>query len=207
MDKVVLGQASVLVLPLSHCSIISALHVTHHFCTTEKRTRVWSFEPSDNEIRFHMLWNIGEKSTVTYFFVLERIELSYCGQGRVYLNIMAEDSIIVLWCALYLQITVRYLNGQENFTILISLMHYFLVFTTNSHKAWTHNAECCCRRHVSLLWMQVSSSEFYALSNLWCTDWTKLHESCLHNGTVHLVLSGWKIKCCIMYSHRPYRLL
>jgi len=29
--------------------------------------------------------------------------------------------------------------------------------------------------------MQVSSSIFYALSNLLYTDWTKLHDSWLHN--------------------------
>ena len=43
-----------------------------------------------------MFGNIGEKITVTLFFVLERMKLSYCGQGRMYLNIMAEESIYVL---------------------------------------------------------------------------------------------------------------
>ena len=40
-----------------------------------------------------MFENIGEKSTFTLFFVLEGMKLSYCGQVRMYLNIMAEDSI------------------------------------------------------------------------------------------------------------------
>ena len=31
-----------------------------------------------------------------YFFVLERMKLFYCGQGRVYFNVMAEGSVIVL---------------------------------------------------------------------------------------------------------------
>jgi hypothetical protein len=39
---------------------------------------------------------VGEKVTFTLFFVLQRMKLSYCGQGGVYLNIMAEDSIIIL---------------------------------------------------------------------------------------------------------------
>jgi len=43
-----------------------------------------------------MFGNIGEKSTFTLFVMLERMGLSYCGQGRVYLNVMAEDSVNVL---------------------------------------------------------------------------------------------------------------
>ena len=46
-----------------------------------------------------MLWmfgNFGEKSTFTLGFVLERMNLSYCGLGRVYLNVMAENGISVL---------------------------------------------------------------------------------------------------------------
>jgi hypothetical protein len=34
---------------------------------------------------------------------------------------------------------------------------------------------------MRLLLMQVSSSIFYALSDFWYTDWTKLHDSWLHN--------------------------
>jgi hypothetical protein len=41
--------------------------------------------------------NINQKSPFTLFFVLEGMKLSYCGQGRVYLDIMAEDSGRVLW--------------------------------------------------------------------------------------------------------------
>ena len=104
--------------------------------------------------------------------------VAYCGQGRVYLNITTDDSISVLF---YLQITLRDLHGQENFTILISLMHHSLVFTTNRHNAWTHNAEFCWRRHMRLLWMQVSSSIIHALSNLWYTDWKNLNDSWHHN--------------------------
>ena len=55
-----------------------------------------SFEPANNAIRLQMFENIGEKSTFTLFFVLEGMKLSYCGQGRMYLNIMAEDQIHVL---------------------------------------------------------------------------------------------------------------
>ena len=41
VDKVVLGQVSLSVLPLSHLSIIPAvLHTHHHLDTTEKRTSV-----------------------------------------------------------------------------------------------------------------------------------------------------------------------
>jgi len=43
-----------------------------------------------------MFWNNGEKRTFTSFFVLEGMKLSYYGQGRVYLNIMTEDSVSVL---------------------------------------------------------------------------------------------------------------
>jgi hypothetical protein len=43
-----------------------------------------------------MLWNIGEKNTFTLFFVLERMKSSYCGQGRVYFDIMAENSVSIL---------------------------------------------------------------------------------------------------------------
>ena len=57
---------------------------------------MFSFEPANNVIRFQMFENIGEKSTFTLFFVLEGIKLSYCGQGRMYFNIMAEDQIYVL---------------------------------------------------------------------------------------------------------------
>jgi hypothetical protein len=44
-----------------------------------------------------MFGNIGEKSTFTLFFVLERMKLPYCGEGRVYWNIVAEGSKSVLW--------------------------------------------------------------------------------------------------------------
>jgi ACT domain-containing protein len=42
------------------------------------------------------VWDIGEKSAFTLFLVLERLKLSYCGQGKVCLNIMAANSINVL---------------------------------------------------------------------------------------------------------------
>jgi hypothetical protein len=98
VDKVVLGQVSLSVFPLSHLSIIPPmLHTYHRFNITEKRTSVRSLEPSNIVVCFWMFGNIGEKSTVTLFFVFEIIKLSCCGQGTVYSNIMAEDSISVLW--------------------------------------------------------------------------------------------------------------
>ena len=98
VDKVVLGQVSLLVLPLSHLSIIPPLLLPHHhFNTTEKRTSIWSFEPSNIVVCFCMFGNINQKSTFTLYFVLEWMKLSYCGQGRVNMNIMTEDSISILW--------------------------------------------------------------------------------------------------------------
>ena len=98
MDKVVLGQVFLPVLPLSHLSIIPAvLHTHHHLNTTEKRTSVCSFKASSTVVCFWMFGNIGEKIAFTLFFVFERMKLSYCGQGRVYLYIVVEDSIGVVW--------------------------------------------------------------------------------------------------------------
>ena len=94
VDKVVLGQISLPVLPFSHLSIIPLVAHTHsHFNTIEKRTSVSSFKLSNKVIHFQMVRNIGEKITFTFFSVLERMKLSYCGQGRMYLSIMSEDSI------------------------------------------------------------------------------------------------------------------
>jgi hypothetical protein len=43
------------------------------------------------------LGTLIRKVLLLYFFVLEGVKLSYCGQGRVYLSTVAEDSISVLW--------------------------------------------------------------------------------------------------------------
>jgi hypothetical protein len=42
------------------------------------------------------IWDIGEKSAFTLILVLERMKLCYCGQGKVYFNIMTASSINVL---------------------------------------------------------------------------------------------------------------
>ena len=85
VDKVVLGQVSLSVLPLSQLSIIPPVLLTnHHFNTTEKRTSVWGFKPSNIVICFQIFGNINQKSTFILCAVLERMKLSYYGQGRVY---------------------------------------------------------------------------------------------------------------------------
>ena len=95
--KAVLGQVSLPVLPFSHLNIIPQVPHTHpHFNTTKNRRSVSSIEPANKEIRFRMFGNIVEKSAYTFIFVLESMKLSCCDQGRMYLNIMAEDPIYVL---------------------------------------------------------------------------------------------------------------
>ena len=97
VDKVVLWQVSLSVLPLSHLNIIPAvLHAHHHSNTTEKRTSFWGFKPPNIVISFQMFGNINQKIFLLHFSVLERMKLWYFGQARVYLNIMAEKSICVL---------------------------------------------------------------------------------------------------------------
>ena len=97
MDKVVLGQVSLPVLPLSHLSTIPPVPLTHHhYNTTQKRTSVWNFEPSNMAICFWMFGSFFEKSTFSLRFVLERMNLSYFGLGTVYLNVIAENGISVL---------------------------------------------------------------------------------------------------------------
>jgi len=78
VDKVVLRQVSLPALPLSHLSTIPPVLLTHHhFNTTQKRTSVWNFEPSNIAICFWMFGNFCEKSIFTLNFVFVRMKLSY----------------------------------------------------------------------------------------------------------------------------------
>jgi len=74
--KVVLGQVSLSVLPLSHLSIIpTVLRTHHHFNTTEKRTSVWGFKLPNIVIPFQMFGNINQKSTFTLFLFAWKNEI------------------------------------------------------------------------------------------------------------------------------------
>ena len=59
VDKVVLGQVSLSVLPLPHLIIPAVFHTHYHFNKTEKRTSVWGFKPPNIVIPFQMFRNIN----------------------------------------------------------------------------------------------------------------------------------------------------